>query len=213
MHCLQLDVTNQESIQTAVASAIESCGRIEILVNHADGDAHKPADEVSWEDWNQVVVAQAVANQMIEQRYGRIINIGSMALLEAYKEFVPQGASRGGMTQMTIRLANDWGPHGISVNCLAPGWFQTDQNNDLNDDPSWIEMLEQRIPLGRPGIANDLQGALLLLASQAARYITGQTLHVDGGLSVGDMRATPVEQKEEEDDDADADEATDEIES
>ena len=84
-----------------------------------------------------------------------------------------------------MSLAHDWGPHGITVNCLAPGWFKTAQNRVLYEDPGWVEYLCERIPLGRPGEPSDLDGALLLLASDASRYITGQTLLVDGGISVG----------------------------
>jgi len=91
--------------------------------------------------------------------------------------------------QLTMSLAHDWGPHGVTVNCLAPGWFKTAQNRALYDDAGWVEYLCERIPLGRPGAPEDLDGALLLLASDAGRYITGQTILVDGGVSVGAIRA------------------------
>ena len=89
-----------------------------------------------------------------------------------------------------MSLASDWGPHGINVNCLAPGWFRTDQNKVLYDDPQWVEYLCERIPLGRPGRPGDLEGMLLFLASSASDYVTGQTFLVDGGISVGQTRAT-----------------------
>lgn len=92
---------------------------------------------------------------------------------------------------MTMSLAHDWGPHGITVNRLAPGWFKTAQNRALYDDPGWVEYLCERIPLGRPGDPDDMNGMLLLLASDAGRYITGQTVLVDGGISINAMRALP----------------------
>ena len=90
-----------------------------------------------------------------------------------------------------MSLADDWGPHGITVNCLAPGWFRTDQNKVLYDDQEWVSYLVDRIPLRRPGRPEDLEGAVVFLASDASAYITGQTLLVDGGISTGSIRALP----------------------
>lgn len=193
-----LDVRSESSIREAVASAHEHFGQIDILVNNAGCNIRKPALDVTWEDWNTILetnlrgaffVAQAVARQMVARRYGRIINIGSVTCVAGYAGLGPYGASRGGVKQLTMSLAHDWGPHGITVNCLAPGWFKTAQNRALYDDPGWVEYLCERIPLGRPGAPEDLDGALLLLASDAGRYITGQTILVDGGVSVGAIRA------------------------
>jgi gluconate 5-dehydrogenase len=199
--CVELDVREQNSIQRAIASAVREFQRIDILVNNAGCNIRKPATEVTWSDWNEIVdtnlrgaffVAQAAAYQMIPRRHGRIINIGSVTCVAGYAGLAPYGASRGGIKQMTMSLAHDWGQHGITVNCLAPGWFKTAQNQVLYDDPGWVEYLCERIPLGRPGDPGDLDGALLLLASNAGRYITGQTLLVDGGISVGALRALPT---------------------
>jgi gluconate 5-dehydrogenase len=128
---------------------------------------------------------------MVERTYGRIINIGSVTCVAGYAGLAPYGASRGGVKQLTMSLASDWGPHGITVNCLAPGWFRTAQNNVMYEDTEWVEYLSERIPLGRPGQPGDLDGALLFLASEASAYVTGQTLLVDGGISVGQVRALP----------------------
>ncbi len=198
--CVDLDVREHSSIQRAVADALRKFSRIDILVNNAGCNIRKPATEVTWSDWNEIVdtnlrgaffVAQAAAWQMIPRRYGRIVNIGSVTCVAGYAGLAPYGASRGGIKQMTMSLAHDWGSHGVTVNCLAPGWFKTAQNRALYDDPGWVEYLCERIPLGRPGEPGDLDGALLLLASDAGRYITGQTLLVDGGISVGALRALP----------------------
>jgi gluconate 5-dehydrogenase len=158
----------------------------------------KPALDVTWDDWNLVVdtnlrgsffVAQAVARGMIRHGYGRIVNIGSVTSVFGFAGLAPYGASRGGIRQMTMSLADDWGRHGVTVNCLAPGWFKTAQNRALYEDAGWVEYLTERIPLGRPGVPNDLDGAIVFLASEASRYITGQTLLVDGGITVGRTRA------------------------
>ena len=104
----------------------------------------------------------------------------------------PQPASRGGTRQLTMSLADDWGPYGITVNCLAPGWFKTAQNAVLYQNEEWVEYLVDRIPLKRPGHPNDLDGLVVFLASGASGYITGQTILVDGGISTGATRALPT---------------------
>jgi len=195
---VELNVRDHASIEAAVANAVNQLGQIDILVNNAGCNIRKRATDVSWEDWSTIVdtnlrggffVAQAVAKHMIPRRTGRIVNIGSVTCVSGYSGLAPYGASRGGVKQMTMSLAHDWGEYGITVNCLAPGWFKTAQNRALYEDEGWVEYLCERIPLGRPGSPGDLDGALLLLASDAGRYITGQTLLVDGGISVGAVRA------------------------
>lgn len=197
---LALDVRQQDSIFQMVEAAVAHYGKIDVLVNNAGCNVRKPALEVTWEDWNLVLdtnlrgtffVAQAVARQMVPRRYGRIINIGSVTCVAGYAGLGPYGASRGGVKQLTMSLANDWGVHGITVNCLAPGWFKTQQNARLYEDREWVEYLCDRIPLKRPGQPQDLEGAVVFLASDASAYVTGQTLLVDGGISTGATRALP----------------------
>ena len=197
---LELDVRDRAGIERMVAAAHAAYGRIDILVNNAGCNVRKPALEVTWDDWNLILdtnlrgtffVAQAVARHMIARHYGRIINMGSYTSVAGFAGLAPYGASRGGIRQMTMSLADDWGQHGITVNCLAPGWFRTAQNNALYEDKEWVDYISDRIPLKRPGQPNDLDGLIVFLASESSRYVTGQTILVDGGISTGAVRALP----------------------
>lgn len=196
---LELNVREQAGIRNMVAAAYDAYGKIDILVNNAGCNIRKPAVDVTWDDWNLVLdtnlrgsffVAQAVAQKMIPRQYGRIINIGSVTCVFGYAGITPYCASRGGVKQMTMSLADDWGQYGITVNCLAPGWFQTEQNKVLYENQAWVDYLVDRIPLKRPGQPHDLDGTVVFLASDASAYITGQTFLVDGGISTGATKAT-----------------------
>ena len=196
---LELDLRDFKSIRSVAAAATAYFERIDILVNNAGCNVRKTALDVTWDDWNLVLdtnlrgsffVAQAFARGMVERGYGRIINIGSVTSVFGYAGIAPYCASRGGIKQLTMSLADEWGPHGVTVNCLAPGWFRTKQNAVLYENEKWVEYITDRIPLKRPGQPNDLNGAVVFLASDASAYITGQTLLVDGGISTGATRAT-----------------------
>jgi gluconate 5-dehydrogenase len=191
-------VGKQASIDSMAAQVHAEFPQVHILVNNAGCNVRKPALDITWDDWNLVLdtnlrgtffVAQAIARAMVQHRYGRIINVGSVTSVFGYAGLAPYGASRGGVRQLTMSLADDWGPHGITVNCLAPGWFRTAQNQVLYENQEWVDYLVDRIPVKRPGDVHDLDGAIVFLASESSRYITGQTLLVDGGISTGAMRA------------------------
>jgi NAD(P)-dependent dehydrogenase (short-subunit alcohol dehydrogenase family) len=195
----ELDVRNHESIQRAVAAIEDHFGKIDILVNNAGCNIRKPALDVTWDDWNTILdtnlrgsffVAQAAARGMIQRGYGRIINIGSVTSVAGFAGLAPYTASRGGIRQLTMSLADDWGSQGVTVNCLAPGWFKTKQNQVLYENAAWVEYITDRIPLKRVGRPDDLDGAIVFLASESSRYITGQLLLVDGGISTGATKAT-----------------------
>jgi len=196
---LALNVRSEQSIATMALGAAHAANQVHILVNNAGCNVRKPALDVTWDDWNLILdtnlrgsffVAQAIARQMLPFGYGRVINIGSVTSVFGYAGLAPYGASRGGVRQLTMSLADDWGPHGITVNCLAPGWFRTEQNRVLYENQAWVDYLVDRIPTKRPGRPDDLDGPIVFLASEASRYMTGQTLLVDGGISTGSTRAS-----------------------
>jgi NAD(P)-dependent dehydrogenase (short-subunit alcohol dehydrogenase family) len=196
---VELNVRDYDSIVRFAEEAETAYGKIDILVNNAGCNVRKPALEISWDEYNTVLdtnlrgtffVAQQVAKRMIPREYGRIVNIGSVTSVFGYAGIAPYCASRGGVKQLTMALADEWGKHGVTVNCLAPGWFRTEQNKVLYENQEWLEYLKDRIPVKRPGQPNDLDGAVVFLASEESRYITGQTLLVDGGISTGATRAS-----------------------
>ena len=197
---LPLDVRELKSIEAMVAAAHEAYGQLDILVNNAGCNVRKPALDVTWDDWNQVVdtnlrgqffVAQQVAKHMKTRGFGRVINIGSVTSQFGYAGMAPYCASRGGVKQLTMSLADDWGPEGITVNCLAPGWFRTAQSAVLYEDEAWVESILDRTPVKRTGEPHDMDSTVVWLASEASGFITGQTILVDGGFSTGATRAMP----------------------
>jgi NAD(P)-dependent dehydrogenase (short-subunit alcohol dehydrogenase family) len=196
---LSLDVRDEASIRKMGDDAQAAFGRIDILVNNAGCNVRKPMLELTWDEYNKVLetnlrgtffVAQSVVKHMLPRQYGRIINIGSVTAVFGYAGLAPYCASRGGVKQLTMSMADEFGGHGITVNCLAPGWFKTEQNKVLYENEKWLEYICDRIPAKRPGKPNDLDGAVVFLASEASEYVNGQTLLVDGGISTGATKAT-----------------------
>lgn len=197
---VEMEARSVESIRAAVAATEAHFGRIDILINNAGCNVRKASLEVTEEDWATVVdtnlrgpffAAQAAARGMVARGWGRIVNIGSVTSVAGYAGIGPYCASRGGIKQLTMSLADEWGPHGVTVNCLAPGWFKTAQNAVLYEDAAWLAGLCDRIPLRRPGSPPDLDGTVVFLASEASAYVTGQTILVDGGITVNSVRAVP----------------------
>jgi len=193
-----LDVLSHNDIENMVRAAISKYGKIDILINNAGLNIRRASADFAWQDWDTVLdtnlkgsffCAQAVAKEMMKRNYGRIINIGSCTCVFGMEGIAPYSASRGGVLALTRSLAAEWGKFSITVNVLAPGWFKTAQNVVLYENKQWVEYITGRIPLNRPGQPNDLDGAVVFLASDASAYITGQILLVDGGFTTGSTKA------------------------
>ncbi|GAB4363691.1 MAG: SDR family oxidoreductase [Kiloniellaceae bacterium] len=189
---LRLDVADAASVADCVKAAETELGPISILVNNAGIADSKPALEVSEADWDRVLdtnlkgawlMAQAVAEHMTRLGHGgAIVNVASILGLAGSGQVPAYCASKGGLVNLTRALAAEWARHGIRVNALAPGYIETDLNRAFLTSPAG-EGIRKRVPLKRFGTPEDLDGALLLLASDAGRYITGSVLTVDGGQS------------------------------
>ncbi|HXP30056.1 MAG TPA: glucose 1-dehydrogenase [Stellaceae bacterium] len=187
------DVTDGASVRAAVAAAEHALGPLDILVNNAGIAISKPLFEHSEAEWDRVVdtnlkgawlMAREVAARWVgARRAGRIINIASLLGLRTIRNVPSYAASKAGLIHLTHMLAVELAEQGITVNALAPGYIETDLNRAFLRSPAG-RALVARIPLGRSGEMADLDGALLLLASDAGSYITGAVLPVDGGHAV-----------------------------
>ncbi len=190
---LALDVTDAASVQGAVRAAETELGPIAILVNNAGVAGAKAALELDESDWDRVVdtnlkgawlVAQEVARHMVRLGHGgSIINIASVLGSRGAKHLAPYTASKGGLIQLTRTLALELAQHDIRVNAIAPGYFETDMNREFLASPAGQRRL-RRIAARRFGEPADLDGALVLLASDAGRYMTGTVVTVDGGYTI-----------------------------
>ena len=188
---IQADLGQQESIQRVVDNAVAEMGRVDILVNNAGTIRREDALAFSEKDWDDVVnlnlksvffLSQAVAKQFIQQgQGGKIINIASMLSFQGGIRVPSYTASKSGVLGITRLLANEWATHGINVNAIAPGYMATNNTQQLRDDEQRSKEILDRIPAGRWGKPDDLQGPAIFLASSASDYVNGYTLAVDGG--------------------------------
>jgi NAD(P)-dependent dehydrogenase (short-subunit alcohol dehydrogenase family) len=190
---VEADVANVDSIRAMVAATHQHYGRLDILVNAAGINIRRPSDTFTEEDWDRLMTvnlksaffaSQEAARVMRPQRYGRIINVGSLTFELAVPNVTLYAISKGGMRQMTRQLAVEWAKDGINVNAIAPGRFWTEMTDAVFSVPDLYDAAVSIVPMGRPGIPADLAGAAVLLASAAGSYMTGQTLVVDGGWMV-----------------------------
>jgi len=187
---LTIDLALRDSAAAVVARAVGDFGRVDILVNNAGIIRRAPALEFSEQDWDDVMtlnartvffLAQAAARDMQGRGYGRIISVASLLAFQG-GVFVPSyAASKGAVAQVTKALANEWTPLGITVNAIAPGYMATNNTAPLRADPARSQSILERIPAGRWGTPDDLAGAVVFLASDAAAYVSGHVLVVDGG--------------------------------
>jgi 2-deoxy-D-gluconate 3-dehydrogenase len=173
-----------------VEAALREFGKVDILVNNAGIIRRAPAVDFSEKDWDDVMtlnartvffLAQAAARDMKKRRYGKIINIASLLSFQGGVLVPSYAASKGAVAQITKALANEWAPEGITVNAIAPGYMATNNTRALRDDPVRSKAILERIPAGRWGLPEDLQGAAVFLASAASDYVNGHVLVVDGG--------------------------------
>jgi len=185
------DVTDAVSVRTAV-DRIEAEGPIDILVNNAGMQIRGPLHEYDDADWRKIMstnldsvyyVGKTVAQKMIPRGQGRIINICSVQSELGRPGIAPYTATKGAVKMFTKGMAIDWGPFGIQVNGIGPGYFKTELNQKLVDDPSFSSWLIGRTPSRRWGDVEDLGGAAVFLASDAARFVNGHILYVDGGVT------------------------------
>ncbi|TFH84856.1 2-dehydro-3-deoxy-D-gluconate 5-dehydrogenase KduD [Billgrantia azerbaijanica] len=180
-----------DAAEEIVARALDRTGQLDILVNNAGTIRRAPALEFSEADWDAVVdvnlkaaffLAQQVARHLVERRApGRIVNVASVLSFQGGIRVPSYTASKSGLLGLTRLLANEWASHGINVNAIAPGYMATDNTQALRDDPERRAELLGRIPAGRFGEPEDLAGAVVFLCSDAARYVHGHALAVDGG--------------------------------
>ena len=188
---IRADLADRGAVATVVAETVEKLGGIDILVNNAGIIRRAPLAEFTEKDWDDVMdvnvrtlffLSQAVAKVMIEQgRGGKIVNVASMLSFQGGILVPSYTASKSAVLGLTRLLANELAPHGINVNALAPGYMATDNTRPLREDPVRSKAILERIPAGRWGSPEDLQGAAVFLASAASQYMHGYTIAVDGG--------------------------------
>lgn len=185
------DVSDTDSIQALADATIEKFGKVDILVNAAGRSVRRPTLEVTDAEWEEIMdtnltgmlrACRAFGPHMIERRYGRIINIGSLTSVVALHEVAAYGASKAGVAALTKSLAVEWAPHGVCVNAILPGVFRTALNEGLLDGTDRGRELLLRTPMRRFGVPEEVAGAAVFLASEAASFVTGHLLAVDGGF-------------------------------
>ena len=190
VHSYAFDVTNENEVVKSIALIEEKIGPISVLINNAGIQRRAPLEQMTLEDWKTVIdvdlnsvfiVSQTVAKYMIPRNYGRIINITSLNAEAARVTIANYCAAKGGLKMFTKSMATEWGKHNILTNAIGPGYFSTDLTKPLEADPNFDAWVKSEVPLQRWGKPEELVGAAVFLSSDAASYINGHTLYVDGG--------------------------------
>lgn len=195
VHRIQRDLVSAipAELESAVAEAVEALGAVDILVNNAGTIRRAPAAQHSVEDWNDVLavnldavfhLSRAAGRRMLDRGYGRILNVASMLSFQGGILVPSYTASKHAVAGLTKALANEWAPSGVTVNAIAPGYIATDNTAPIRADEEREKSILSRIPAGRWGTPADVQGAFVFLASDAAAYVTGAIVPVDGGWLV-----------------------------
>ena len=186
------DVTDAQAVKAGVEALVAAYGLPDILVNNAGLQSRAPFADFDPGNWDAVLatnlssafyVSNALARPMSERGAGKIVNIGSVQSLLARETIVPYGASKGGVVMLTKGMAADLARYGIQVNCISPGYFQTDMNTALWQDPDFDAWIKKRTPAARWGQLDELVGTLVYLCSDAASFVSGQNIFVDGGMT------------------------------
>ncbi|MHA6691304.1 SDR family oxidoreductase [Devosia sp. A449] len=185
------DVTDPKAVAAAVDLIEVDIGPIDVLVNNAGIQRRAPLEDYPVETWHEIMranvdsvffVGQAVAKHMIKRGRGKIINIASLQSEAARYSIAPYTATKGAVKNLTRGMCTDWARHGLQINAIGPGYFETPLNQALVDDPVFDQWLKTRTPAGRWGKVEELQGAAIFLASEASSFVNGQILYVDGGV-------------------------------
>ncbi len=188
---LTSDVSDRDSLQNIVDECVKKFGKVDILVNSAGRTKRQPTLDFSEEDWNDILetnlsgtlrACQIFGRHFIEKKYGRIINIASLSTFVSLFEVAAYSASKAAVASLTKSLAIEWAKHGVNVNAIAPGVFITDLNRHLLLSTERGKEFLTRTPMGRFGQVEELAGAAVFLASDAASFVTGEVLVVDGGF-------------------------------
>jgi NAD(P)-dependent dehydrogenase (short-subunit alcohol dehydrogenase family) len=184
------DVTDRESVAELKTQCEAAFGQIDILLNNAGVNVRKPTPELTEDDWDSVIdssikgsflCSQAFLPGMIERKWGRVVMLGSIMTFVAIPGRAAYASAKSGLRGLTQALALEAAPHGVTVNCLCPGPFETPMNRPLMNDPVAYQAFLAKIPLGRWGQPEELGGAIVFLCSPASAFMTGTTLTLDGG--------------------------------
>ena len=192
VHGVLADLSYRDQLKRAFNESVELLGgRLDILFNNAGINRNHTCSDFTEEDFDLIrkvnydavfLLSQLAGNLMIKQNYGRIINMASLLSVIGGRMSLGYAAAKGGVVQMTKAMSNEWAKHNVTVNCIAPGYMNTDMNKEYCADLSRSGHLLARIPVGRWGVADDIKAASVFLASEEAGYVTGVMLPVDGGF-------------------------------
>lgn len=192
VEAVSFDVTDAQATQQAVEALIDQFGVPDILVNNAGLQRRAPFNEYATQDWDALIatnlsslfyVSRALTPAMSERGSGKVINIGSVQSKLARETIAPYSATKGGVVLLTQGMAADLARFNIQVNCISPGYFKTEMNTALWQDPSFNQWVEKRTPAQRWGHFDELVGTLVYLCSDASSFVSGQNIFVDGGMT------------------------------